>query len=158
MSLSSSVSSEGEIFLFPITLFDDENIDRNDKGSEASDERESESETEEKPKALMTLRQRRLSRALANAPTVRLEINRNINVNRAKMNWMKAINRARAVHENDPWATFHIDKGKAEICIRHRYNPHKKIWCTDEVQVKLEAKVINIWFSITLFWSCMISE
>jgi hypothetical protein len=35
------------------------------------------------------------------------------------MNWMKAINRARAVHENDPWATFHIDKGKAEICIRH---------------------------------------
>lgn len=143
MSLSSSVSSEGEIFLFPITQFDDDDVSENGdcKGHEASDERESESETEEKPKAFMTLRQRRLSKALSTAPSVRLEINHNIKAQRAKVNWLKAIHRARSQYDNDPWAKFHIDEAKGEVCIRHRYNPHRKTWSKDEVQVKMESKV-----------------
>lgn len=137
MSRSSSVSSDGEIMLFPITLFDDDDYGR---GGEASDERESESENEEKPKAFMTLRQRRLSRALANAPSIRLDINKNLNSSRAKINWLKAIHRARDQYEHDPWSKFHIEQIQTEMCIRHRYNPHKKIWCTDEVQVKMQTK------------------
>lgn len=137
MSRSSSASSDGEIMLFPITLFDDDDYGR---GSEASDERESESENEEKPKAFMTLRQRRLSRALANAPSIRLDINKNLNSSRAKINWLKAIHRARDQYEHDPWSKFHIEQIQTEMCIRHRYNPHKKIWCTDEVQVKMQTK------------------
>lgn len=137
MSRSSSASSDGEIMLFPITLFDDDDYGR---GGEASDERESESENEEKPKAFMTLRQRRLSRALANAPSIRLDINKNLNSSRAKINWLKAIHRARDQYEHDPWSKFHIEQIQTEMCIRHRYNPHKKIWCTDEVQVKMQTK------------------
>lgn len=137
MSQSSSASSDGEIMLFPITLFDDDDYGR---GGEASDERESESENEEKPKAFMTLRQRRLSRALANAPSIRLDINKNLNSSRAKINWLKAIHRARDQYEHDPWSKFHIEQIQTEMCIRHRYNPHKKIWCTDEVQVKMQTK------------------
>ncbi|XP_052068351.1 eukaryotic elongation factor 2 kinase-like isoform X1 [Mytilus californianus] len=137
MSHSSSASSDGEIMLFPITLFDDDDYGQ---GGEASDERESESENEEKPKAFMTLRQRRLSRALANAPSIRLDINKNLNASRAKINWLKAIRRARDQYEHDPWSKFHIEQIQTEMCIRHRYNPHKKIWCTDEVQVKMQTK------------------
>ena len=143
----SSVSSDGDedIFLFPITDFDDiDNIDRLGKnGDEASDERESESETEEKPKAFMTLRQRRLSKALATAPSVRIEINATFRAKRAKLNWLKAIHRVKDTYEHDPWAKFHIDEMKTEVCIRHRYNPHKNKWCTDEVQVKMEPKAFT---------------
>lgn len=143
----SAVESDGDFFPFPIAQFDDdddEDVGPDDcKGDEASDERESESEPEEKPKALMTLRQRRLSKALANAPNVRLQINKNLCLNRAKINWMKAINGAKLVHEHDPWSSFHIDEAKTEICIRHRYHPHKKVWCTDEVQVKMQSKAFT---------------
>ncbi|KAK3089352.1 hypothetical protein FSP39_002962 [Pinctada imbricata] len=142
MSLSSSSDNwDGDIMLFPITdLSDDENCDENENSNDASDERESESDVEkevEKPKAQMTLRQRRLSKSFA--PLRALQVN--VNLSRAHKHWLSAIRKAKVM--NDPWAAFHIENIESEFCIRHRYNPHKKTWCKDEVNVKIETKPFN---------------
>ena len=136
-SVSSSSDGDFDIVLFPITHFSDDEDDT--ENADASDERESESDAEketEKPKAYMTLRQRRLSKSLG---PLTCTLNVNINHTRAHNHWLTAIKKSKVMH--DPWAAFHIENMESEVCIRHRYNPHKKTWTKDEVTVKLEKKV-----------------
>lgn len=145
-SISSNDSEFGDIVLFPLTFSDDEEEqeDLNESSNDASDERESESEVEEiKPKAHMTLRQRRLSKSYA--PLANLKLKVKPGQSRAQNHWIMAIKKAKDL--SDPWASFHIEDIKTEFCIRHRYNPHKKTWTMDEVQVKMMKKV-----SLTLSW------
>lgn len=145
-SISSNDSEFGDIVLFPLTFSDDEEEqeDLNESSNDASDERESENEVEEiKPKAHMTLRQRRLSKSYA--PLANLKLKVKPGQSRAQNHWIMAIKKAKDL--SDPWASFHIEDIKTEFCIRHRYNPHKKTWTMDEVQVKMMKKV-----SLTLSW------
>jgi hypothetical protein len=138
----SSTDSDADIILFPLTYFDDEEDEQEDHESsnDASDERESESEVEEtKPKANMTLRQRRLSKAYA--PLANLKLKVKAGYTRAHNHWITAIKKAKDM--SDPWAVFHIEDITTETCIRHRYNPHRKMWTKDEVQVKMMDKVIS---------------
>lgn len=139
-SISSNDSEFGDIVLFPLTFSDDEEEqeDLNESSNDASDERESENEVEEiKPKAHMTLRQRRLSKSYA--PLANLKLKVKPGQSRAQNHWIMAIKKAKDLL--DPWASFHIEDIKTEFCIRHRYNPHKKTWTMDEVQVKMMKKV-----------------
>lgn len=155
--------SESDFEIFPIFLDDDEDFVNNNEESEyspdASDEREdTESEvereerlkSEEKPKALMTLRQRRLNKSLAtinnlnnvNAHVAKVNaLNLKVNITRAHGNWLKAIRKAKTIH--DPWSDFKTNELETEECIRHRYNPHKKSWVKDEVRVKIEKQPFN---------------
>ncbi|XP_060076123.1 eukaryotic elongation factor 2 kinase-like [Ylistrum balloti] len=121
-----------------------------DTGADASDEREDTESDSEAPAMppLMSLRQRRLSKsvALASLNTLQtssgaLKLNINTASARARFNWALAIKKAKLL--NDPWKAFHIEDIDSEICIRHRYNPHKKTWLTDEVKVKMESKSFN---------------
>lgn len=139
-SISSNDDEFGDIVLFPLTFSDDEEEqeDLTESSNDASDERESENEVEEiKPKAHMTLRQRRLSKSYA--PLANLKLKVKPGQSRAQNHWIMAIKKARDL--SDPWASFHIEDIKTEFCIRHRYNPHKKTWTKDEVQVKMMKKV-----------------
>lgn len=141
-SISSNDSEFGDIVLFPLTFSDDEEEqeDLNESSNDASDERESENEVEEiKPKAHMTLRQRRLSKSYA--PLANLKLKVKPGQSRAQNHWIMAIKKAKDL--SDPWASFHIEDIKTEFCIRHRYNPHKKTWTMDEVQVKMMKKPFN---------------
>lgn len=140
-SISSNDSEFGDIVLFPLTFSDDEEQeDLNESSNDASDERESENEVEEiKPKAHMTLRQRRLSKSYA--PLANLKLKVKPGQSRAQNHWIMAIKKAKDL--SDPWASFHIEDIKTEFCIRHRYNPHKKTWTMDEVQVKMMKKPFN---------------
>ncbi|KAL4240978.1 Eukaryotic elongation factor 2 kinase [Mactra antiquata] len=143
----SSVDSDdgfGEIELFPITDFGslDSEIESHTSESEsardASDECDSEDEVEdERPRkqAFLSLRQRRLSKALASFEGLK------VNINRAQRNWINAIRKAR--YMNDPWEQFHLDDYQVETCYRHRYNALRKAWLTDEVRVKMEKKPFN---------------
>jgi len=135
---------DGNIALFPITDFDSYGESENDSHSisetesnrDASDENDTDDEEqkrEEKGKSYLTLRQRRLSRALASFEGLK------VNINRAQRNWLNAIRKAR--HMDDPWEQFHLDDYPVESCFRHRYNALKKAWLTDEVRVKMEKKV-----------------
>ncbi|XP_033737069.1 eukaryotic elongation factor 2 kinase-like isoform X1 [Pecten maximus] len=134
--------------LYPTECPDSSNDD--DTGADASDEREDTESDSEAPAIppLITLRQRRLSKSVALASLNTLQANSNslkLTVNtaraRAKFNWALAIRKAKLL--NDPWKAFHIEDIDSEICIRHRYNPHKKTWLTDEVKVKIESKSFN---------------
>lgn len=141
-SISSNDDEFGDIVLFPLTFSDDEEEqeDLTESSNDASDERESENEVEEiKPKAHMTLRQRRLSKSYA--PLANLKLKVKPGQSRAQNHWIMAIKKARDL--SDPWASFHIEDIKTEFCIRHRYNPHKKTWTKDEVQVKMMQKPFN---------------
>lgn len=140
----SSTDSDADIILFPITYFDDDEEEQEDpeeSSNDASDERESENEVEEiKPKASMTLRQRRLSKAYA--PLANLKLKVKAGHTRAHNHWITAIRKAKDM--SDPWAIFHIEDIATEVCTRHRYNPHRKIWTKDEVQVKMMDKVSSV--------------
>lgn len=129
--MSTNSDSDDDIILFPITdLHDDD-----DHEHESSERSDSDSDkVEQKPKMLMSLRQRRLSKALAAAEKMP-------NLNIHKKHWFSAIRRAR--HMEDPWSVFHIENLPAETVIRHRYNALKKAWTKDEVVVKIEEKVGN---------------
>ncbi|XP_078319080.1 eukaryotic elongation factor 2 kinase-like isoform X2 [Crassostrea virginica] len=138
----SSNDSDADIILFPLTFSDDEEEqeDLTESSNDASDERESENELEElKPKAHMSLRQRRLSKSYA--PLANLKLKVKPGQSRAQNHWIMAIKKARDM--SDPWASFHIEDIETEFCIRHRYNPHKKQWTKDEVQVKMMKKAFN---------------
>jgi elongation factor 2 kinase len=142
-SYDSGDEFDGEIQLFDMTDFgspNDSEIDSHSSETEsaqdASDECESDDDMkDERPKkqAFMSLRQRRLSRALASFEGLK------VNVNKAQRNWINAIRKAR--HMDDPWEQFHLDDYKVEKCLRHRYNALRKAWLTDEVRVKMEKKV-----------------
>ncbi|KAJ8318097.1 hypothetical protein KUTeg_003188 [Tegillarca granosa] len=158
--------SESDFDIFPIFIDDDDDhddmVNNNEEGEyspDASDEREdTESEvereerikSEEKPKALMTLRQRRLNKSLAtinnlnniNSNVAKTNaLNLKVNITRAHGNWLKAIRKAKTIH--DPWSDFKTNELNTEECIRHRYNPHKKTWVKDEVRVKIEKQPFN---------------
>ena len=112
----------------------DSHFSESESTRDASDERDSDDEfKDEKPKAYLSLRQRRLSRALASFEGLK------VNINRAQRNWLNAIRKAR--HMDDPWEQFHLDDYPVEKCFRHRYNALRKVWLTDEVRVKMEKKV-----------------
>lgn len=148
----SSLSSEddgdidfGEISLFPLTESggsyesESEHFSETESTRDASDERDSDDdekvEADRRNKAYMTLRQRRLSRALAAFESLK------VNVSDAQKNWLRAIRKARNME--DPWEEFHLDDYPTETCIRHRYSALKKAWVTDEVKVKMEKKAFN---------------
>lgn len=141
-SYESDEEFDGDISLFPITdcgSLEDSEIESHcsetESARDASDERDSDDEEfkEEKPKTYLSLRQRRLSRALASFEGLK------VNINRAQKNWLNAIRKAR--HMDDPWEQFHLDDYPVEKCFRHRYNALRKVWLTDEVRVKMEKKV-----------------
>jgi len=145
--MSSYTDSDDEMEgLFPITdigsLEESESDSHFSEGEseslrDASDERDSDEEMEEnsRSKKFMSLRQRRLSRALASFEGLK------VNINRAQRNWLKAIRKARNME--DPWEKFKLDNYQTEVCYRHRYNALKKAWLTDEVKVKMEKKPFN---------------
>ncbi|XP_052262104.1 eukaryotic elongation factor 2 kinase-like isoform X2 [Dreissena polymorpha] len=136
---------DGDICLFPITdcgsleesEIDTHSISENESNRDASDENESDDDYthKEKTKAFLSLRQRRLSRALASFEGLK------VNINRAQRNWLNAIRKAR--HMDDPWEKFHLDDYPVEKCFRHRYSALRKTWLTDEVKVKMEKKAFN---------------
>ncbi|XP_052761871.1 eukaryotic elongation factor 2 kinase-like isoform X2 [Mya arenaria] len=138
---------DGNIALFPMTdcgSFEESELDthssisENESNRDASDENESDEEDkgrDDRSKAFLTLRQRRLSRALATFENLK------VNINRAQRNWLNAIRKAR--HMDDPWEKFHLDEYPVEVCFRHRYNALRKAWLTDEVKVKMEKKPFN---------------
>lgn len=143
-SLDSGEDFDGDIELFDITDFGslddsdepDSHCSESESARDASDERDTDDELEEeKPKkqAFLSLRQRRLSRALASFEGLK------VNINNAQRNWINAIRKAR--HMDDPWEQFHLDDYPVETCFRHRYNALRKAWLTDEVRVKMEKKV-----------------
>lgn len=144
-SLDSGEDFDGDIELFAITDFgslDDSegesHCSETESARDASDERDTDEELEEeKPKkqAFLSLRQRRLSRALASFEGLKVDINN------AQRNWINAIKKAR--HMDDPWEQFHLDEYPVEKCFRHRYNALRKAWLTDEVRVKMEKKPFN---------------
>ena len=44
----------------------------------------------------------------------------------------------------DEWEQYHLDELETELCLRHRYNPHKEEglrWMEDQVLIKMEKKV-----------------
>ena len=139
--MSSVDSEEGDVTLFPITDVIHHEDSEMDSPSEAESHRDASDEHEEsdeeesvqKRQRFLSLRQRRLSRALATFEGLK------VSVNRAQRNWIKAISKAR--HMNDPWEGFHLDDYQTEVCYRHRYHALKKAWLTDEVKVKMEKKV-----------------
>lgn len=144
-SYDSDDGFDGDIALFPLTDFgslEDSELDSHCSESEsardASDERDTDDDDipDEKPKTYLSLRQRRLSRALASLENLK------VNINRAQRNWINAIRKAR--HMDDPWEQFHLDDYPVEKCYRHRYNALRKAWLTDEVRVKMEKKVVNV--------------
>ena len=124
----SDYGSDDDMLIFPITDI---------SGYEGQSERE-ESEDDfggsgvsslDKPKAFMTLRQRRLSKS---APPLKP-----LNVN--KLHWLAAIKKARCMQ--DPWNKFHIVDQETEICLRYRYSALKQSWTTDHCKVKMEKEV-----------------
>ncbi|XP_041364599.1 LOW QUALITY PROTEIN: eukaryotic elongation factor 2 kinase-like [Gigantopelta aegis] len=121
----SDYGSDDDMLIFPITDL---------SGYDGQSERE-ESEDDfggggvsslDKPKAFMTLRQRRLSKS---APPLKP-----LNVN--KRHWLSAIKKAKCLQ--DPWNKFHIEKLDTEICLRYRYSALKQTWTTDQCKVKIE--------------------
>ena len=135
----------GEISLFPLTECgsyesESEHCSETESTRDASDECDSDDEDEkaesERRRSHLTLRQRRLSRALAAFESLK------VNVSVAQKNWLRAIRKARNME--DPWEEFHLDEYPTETCIRHRYNALKKAWVTDHVRVKMENKVSEI--------------
>ena len=145
----------GEISLFPLTECgsyesESEHYSETESNRDASDERDSDDDDDDekaeadKKRTYLTLRQRRLSKALA-----AFEGSLKINVTEAQKNWLRAIRKARNME--DPWEEFHLDDYPTEICIRHRYSALKKAWVTDEVKVKMEKKVSCYSFSLVLY-------
>ena len=57
----------------------------------------------------------------------------------AKKQWKAAAVMTRGLR--DPWAEIGFDGFEEERVTRHMYNPRKCKWTTDEVVVKMEAKV-----------------
>lgn len=134
----------GEISLFPLTESggsyesESEHFSETESTRDASDERDSDDDEKteaDRNKSRLTLRQRRLSRALAAFESLK------VNVSDAQKNWLRAIRKARNLE--DPWEEFHLDDYKTETCIRHRYSALKKAWVTDEAKVKMENKAFN---------------
>ena len=56
-----------------------------------------------------------------------------------KHNWAHAVRKIR--HLKDPWERYHIIDLPSETATRHRYNPLKKQWIVDKVEVKMEREV-----------------
>ena len=133
----------GEISLFPMTdcgsyESESEHFSETESTRDASDERDSDDDEKaeaDRCKSYLTLRQRRLSRALAAFESLK------VNVSVAQKNWLRAIKKARNME--DPWEEFHLDEYPTETCIRHRYSALKKAWVTDHMRVKMETKVIT---------------
>lgn len=43
----------------------------------------------------------------------------------------------------DPWSDFPVSKLLTEQVKRHRYSALRKVWTTDEVEIKIERKAFN---------------
>uniref|UniRef100_A0A8C4ZNM2 Eukaryotic elongation factor 2 kinase n=1 Tax=Gadus morhua TaxID=8049 RepID=A0A8C4ZNM2_GADMO len=55
-----------------------------------------------------------------------------------KVTWKHAIEKAKAMP--DPWAEFHLEEKKTELCTRYRYNAVTGEWAQDEVHIKMAAQ------------------
>ncbi|XP_030195173.1 eukaryotic elongation factor 2 kinase isoform X2 [Gadus morhua] len=56
----------------------------------------------------------------------------------ARAAWKHAIEKAKAMP--DPWAEFHLEEKKTELCTRYRYNAVTGEWAQDEVHIKMAAQ------------------
>ncbi|KAK6170357.1 hypothetical protein SNE40_018769 [Patella caerulea] len=128
--------SDEEILLFPITELDGHNTSQSERELTESDNDRNHNVVTEKPKALMTLRQRRLLKSYQDSNMKYKAPLKPININ--KMHWLRAIKKSKSL--SDPWQKFHIDHYKVENCVRHRYNALKKTWNKDNVKVKIEPE------------------
>ncbi len=61
-----------------------------------------------------------------------------INSANARSRWQAAARKIKFT--KDPWAEFKIDEYPIENVIRHRYDPVKKEWHTDDCVVRMESK------------------
>ncbi|ESO93393.1 hypothetical protein LOTGIDRAFT_232789 [Lottia gigantea] len=135
-------SSDEEILMFPITDLDGGNTSPSERETESDNENMNRQNKKnlEKPKALMTLRQRRLLKSYQDSnvryklPSSLRPLTNNVN----KIHWLNAIRKSKSL--SDPWEKFHIDHYKVENCVRHRYNALKKSWSKDTVKVKIEPE------------------
>lgn len=57
----------------------------------------------------------------------------------AVLKWKRAARQA--LHMEDPWAMFHLERFKAERVRRYRYNALNKAWLEDEALVKMAPDV-----------------
>jgi hypothetical protein len=55
-----------------------------------------------------------------------------------KDRWKNAAAKIKLI--KDPWDKFEIDKYPVENVVRHRYNPLKKSWKSDDCVVRMESK------------------
>lgn len=154
MSVDSDDDFDGEIALFDLTDLngspDESEVDSHCSETESARDASDECDTDDEPdndrpkrQACLSLRQRRLSRALASFEGLK------VNVNKAQRNWINAIRKAR--HMDDPWEKFNLDAYPVETCTRHRYSALGKVWLTDEVRVKMEKKVCTVIQIVFLF-------
>lgn len=130
--------SDSEICIFPIT-----DLLETDSENEHEDAVQKNNFNNSRPKALMSLRQRRLSKAEG-----RLNLNllsqaqnrlKDHNISSARRHWLDAMLKIKTLE--DPWEKFHLEELKVESAIRYRYNALKKKWSEDLVQVKMEDVV-----------------
>ncbi|KAM3592230.1 uncharacterized protein V6R79_015066 [Siganus canaliculatus] len=52
--------------------------------------------------------------------------------------WKSAIEKAKAMP--DPWAQFHLEEIKTELCARYRYNAVTGEWVQDQIHIKMGAE------------------
>lgn len=132
--------SDSEICIFPIT-----DLLETDSENEHEDAVQKNNFNNSRPKALMSLRQRRLSKAEG-----RLNLNllsqaqnrlKDHNISSARRHWLDAMLKIKTLE--DPWEKFHLEELKVESAIRYRYNALKKKWSEDLVQVKMEDVPFN---------------
>ena len=139
-----SDGEEEDILLFPITDLDSapetsqsEAEGRGGSGGSDADEEEG----PQRPK--MPLRERRIKRAYSLAKPISMQMKplqvSSQSPSSHRSQWLKAVQMSKKA--KDVWAGYCIESCETEKCTRHRYNAIKKLWSTDEVLVKMEAKV-----------------
>ncbi|XP_014779788.1 eukaryotic elongation factor 2 kinase [Octopus bimaculoides] len=128
--------SESNFFLFPIT-------DISDSESDNENSNNVQRKIDDRPKALMSLRQRRLSKAngTLNLNYLKVKAAPEKYRSKAQRHWFTAFQKIKNL--TDPWAKFHLEDLKIENVTRYRYNALKKRWSDDVVQVKADNKSFN---------------
>ena len=144
--MSDISDGEEDVLLFPITDLDSapetsqSEAEGHDSGGSDADEEGPPITHRSKPE--MPLRERRIKRAYSLAKPISINI-KPLDVSESpgstRGQWMKLFQKSKKVV--DVWASYQIDSCETEKCTRHRYNALKKTWTSDEVLVKMEAKV-----------------
>ncbi|GAB1598956.1 eukaryotic elongation factor 2 kinase-like [Argonauta hians] len=130
--------SESNFFLFPITDVSDSESD-NDDASGCFPK----NINENRAKPLMSLRQRRLSKAngTLNLQYLQKKGTTEKKYTKAQRHWFTAFQKIKNL--TDPWAKFHLEDLPVENVTRYRYNALRNKWSNDIVQVKADSKAFN---------------